>query len=420
VRRAEDEAAARVKGDARMAAVVRRLCVERIRPPEDDLSVRVGLDRIRLPAADVRALVEELLSRGSALNVAREVFRRRIERMVHERHAERRHVPLPDEVVLADVRSDRDFQRSVDRIWPSLSPAAVVRQLVGSPAALERAARGVLDDGEQDLIRRPVARKIGEETWTASDIPLVDEAAALVAGPPPAYGHVVVDEAQDLSAMALRMVARRARAASLTVLGDLAQATSPAAQTDWGAVVAHLGQPPGASVEELEIGYRLPAAILDYANRLLPVAAPHVRPSRSVRPGGQPPEERRVAAADMGGAVAGAVGELAAAWATVGVIVPASWLAEAAASLKEAGVRFGEGLRVGLDERVTLLPPRTAKGLEFDAVVVAEPARIVAEEPHGARALYVALTRAVQQVVLVHADPLPAALHSHPHRTLSR
>jgi DNA helicase IV len=210
--------------------------------------------------------------------------------------------------------------------------------------------------------------------------------------------------------MELRMVARRSRDSSMTVLGDLAQATSPAAQIHWEDAVEHL-MAPKARVEELEVGYRVPAPILEYANQLLPEAAPHVQPSRSVRLKGEPPEVVSTGRRALTATVAREVVGLTARWTSVGVIGPRSILDEIGAGLTAAGVPPVDARQgAALGEHLTLLPPATAKGLEFDAVVVVEPGSIVSEEPSGVRILYVALTRAVQRLTIVHADPLPAAL----------
>ena len=144
----------------------------------------------------------------------------------------------------------------------------------------------MLDGDEQALLLRPPTKRVSDEPWTVDDLALLDEAEALLAGPPPAYGHVVVDEAQDLSGMGFRAW-RRSPARSMTVLGDLAQATGPAAQSSWDDVVSHLGSPATARRAELDLA--APAAIVDVANRLLAEAAPGVTPCRSVRLDGRPP-----------------------------------------------------------------------------------------------------------------------------------
>jgi DNA helicase IV len=194
------------------------------------------------------------------------------------------------------------------------------------------------------------------------------------------------------------------------VLGDLAQATAPGAQSSWDDVVRTLGSPPGAAVEELALGYRVPASIMDFANGLLPSVAPGVRAAGSVRAGGRDPELVPVDASGLAAEAAARVAAQAGEWATVGVVVPGPLADEVAAALAAAGVGFGTAGRLGRDSVVTLLAPPEAKGLEFDAVVVVEPAAFLGDGPSGGRLLYIALTRAVQALTVVHADPLPAAL----------
>jgi DNA helicase IV len=273
--------------------------------------------------------------------------------------------------------------------------------LLTSRTALRGASTGILDAGEQDALLRRTTKRVDDEPWTEADLPLLDEAQWLVAGPPPAYGHVVVDEAQDLSAMGLRTLARRCPTRSMTVLGDLAQATAPAAQSSWEAVVGHLGSPGTARRVDLDLGYRVPAPLMDYANQLLPVAAPDVVPTRSVRADGRPP--RLVA-------VAGGVDEL--------VAVTTATVVELAADWGSVGVVAPDDVRRGLptDLPATLVAPEEAKGLEFDAVVVVEPAAIGSspDDARNLRLLYVALTRAVQELVVLHNAPLPTALGKPP------
>ena len=286
----------------------------------------------------------------------------------------------------------------------------LVKRVLTNKAALAAAASGVLDATEQErLLRRSGARKVADESWSLAELVLIDEAEALLNGVGRTYGHAVVDEAQDLSAMELRAVGRRCPSRSMTVLGDLAQATAPGAQRSWEDAVLHLGSPPNAAIEELELGYRVPAPILDVANRLLPEVAPGVRAARSVRLDGEVPARQRCATADLAPAVAAAVAALAEDWSSVGVVVPARLFDDVAEALATAGVAFGTGERGGLGGVVTVLEPPEAKGLEFDAVVVVEPSAFF-EDASGGRLLYIAMTRAVQALALLHALPLPEAL----------
>ena len=400
-----DEAAA-VKGDARMATVIARAMAGTVRPPADDQAVTTAWGTARVTRAALAELVAAVQARAVPHNVGRAALRTQAARLVRADLLRRRSdEEVTSEAVDADLRSRRDWGRALDRIWPSLQAPALVRKLLTSRTALAAAADGTLSAAEQAIVRRPPVRRAADEPWTVADLALLDEAEAAVTGPPRRYGHIVVDEAQDLSAMGLRALARRSRDASMTVLGDLAQATAPAAQESWEAAIGHLGGPPTAQRADLDLGYRVPSSIMDMANGLLAEAAPGVTPCRSVRLGGRPPALVRAAEPGDGAALAAAVADAVAALtgghASVAVIAPAPLRPAVDAALSAAGAA---------GSAVTVLDPHEAKGLEFDAVVVAEPALVAGGTPRGLRLLYVALTRAVQQLVVVHARPLPPGL----------
>ena len=232
-------------------------------------------------------------------------------------------------------------------------------------------------------------------------MPLVDEADAVLGGRPRRYGHVVVDEAQDLSAMALRMLARRnTRFPSMTILGDLAQSTAPGGLASWDDLLGAFGRPDGMQYAELDIGYRVPGQILDVANLLLPDAGVDVAAARSARRTDEEPRFVTVAEDERAAAVVAVTTELAGRHPTVAVVAPA----ELHSSLLDAGLAVGEALA----SPVSLITPAESKGLEFDAVVVVEPAMVAAAGPPGVRLLYVAMTRAVQHLTVVQAEALPA------------
>jgi hypothetical protein len=242
------------------------------------------------------------------------------------------------------------------------------------------------------------------------DVPLLDSADALLNGVRATYEHIVVDEAQDLSPLQLESIRRRSRTGSMTVLGDLAQATSPWAHESWDDVVNVLRhERVTAETVELEYGYRLPAEVHEVAMRLLPQAAPGLGSPRAVRSSGH-----EVAVADVGeggdvvARVVRTVSELMASG-IVGVITPASVRSALIGALDSGGIAWTPELRPAAAP-VVVLAPDDAKGLEFDSVVVVEPAAIVDESEHGLRALYVALTRCTSRLALVHARPLPAVL----------
>ncbi|MEM8926488.1 MAG: AAA family ATPase, partial [Actinomycetota bacterium] len=351
VRAADDDAVARLKGDLRMARVVAAAVRARITVPDDGLELRAGLVRVRLTAEDLAQVQKTVLSRRIPVNRAKDVFRQVLIQTAWRRHAERPGVdPAGEPLFSSGVRGDAAFKKAVDKMWPTVTPAAAVRGLYTSPKRLAEAAAGILDPEEQQLLRRKGASKIDDEQWTPGDLPLLDEAQWLCGGVPATYGHVVVDEAQDLSLMALRMVARRADKGSMTILGDLAQATTPQAPGSWQTAVDamrdHLvelsvrDEAPDVRQCELTVGYRVPAAILDVANRLLVEAAPEVTPARSVRPGGDPPLVLSVPRQERATTVVSEVEALRERTASVAVVGLDERLDELMPVFTEAGVPF--------------------------------------------------------------------------------
>jgi DNA helicase IV len=403
VTRTEPGDVARLKGDRRMAGVLAAAIAHRIRPPTEQVLLSTPWGRVRLEPGDVASVIDEVRSRGVPHAVGREAFRTQLLHRAYEIHERVAMVPALKARFTADTRADKGFQATINRAWPAISPMQLVRQVLTSRAALTRAAGGVLDADEVRLLLAAAAR----DGWSRADIPLVDEADAQLNGVRATYGHVVVDEAQDLSAMAVRMAARRSPGGSMTIVGDLAQATEPWSQERWEDVVELVAPDVPAAIEELSVGYRVPGPILALANRLLASAAPHVRPARSVRETGDAPHVIHTDDVDV--TVADEAARLAGLFGSVAVIAPGD-LTAIEAALDRHHLAWAAGARVGSGERVTLLAPVAAKGLEFDAVVVVEPAEIVASSERGRQALFVAMTRAVQHLTIVHSAPLPAEL----------
>ena len=413
VRTVDAPVRARLLGDARLAEVLVAALRQTLRRPTDDVVVATDWGRLTLTASAIGTAIDEILERGVPFATGRTALRTRLHRLAwQQHHAARGDGAAPADVFDRAIRGSSDFQTAITRIWPTTSGAALAKRVLTSKAALTAAADGLLAPDERRLLLRRGGRKLEDEPWTVAELVVVDEAEALVSGPPMTYGHLVVDEALDLSPMELRALARRCPSRSMTVLGDLAQATAPGATDSWSESIHHLGSPPTASIEELGLGYRVPEAIIEVANRLLPRVAPQVRPAGSVRQAGDEPARIATDHDALGATVAATVGPLATRWSSVGVIVPEVVRDAVAKGFAEAGITFAEGIVTALEEVITLLPPPDAKGLEFDAVVVVEPARFFADpdDTAGGRLLYIALTRAVQELALVHAEPLPAEL----------
>jgi DNA helicase IV len=415
--RGRDEVSvATLKGDARMAGVLRRAVWSQVLPATEALVLPRGVRRWRLPAHQVAEIVDELRGRGVRYGAARAMLPRRLAHAVlvlMEAAGE-----SPDDRVQDAVARSREVKRYVDAVWPQVRPERLLRRLLTEPDLLARSADGLLTDDEQLLLVR--ARAGGSPAalrWSPADLVLLDELADLVERTP-SLGHVVLDEAQDLSAMQLRAVGRRCSTGSATVLGDLAQGTTPWATRSWPDALGHLGQPQ-AVVDVLDRGFRVPAAVIDFAARLLPVIAPDLRPPTSVREDPGSLALRRLdRESELWPGVLAAVADVSRREGSIGVIVPDAWAARADAALRTAAVEHEvlsdqPGPPPDDEPRVSLVPATLAKGLEYDHVIVAEPAAIVAAEPDrrtGLRRLYVVLTRAVTSLTVVHATPLPPPL----------
>jgi DNA helicase IV len=406
VRGTDDEAAAIVKGDARMAEVLRRALWASVRAPSAAVVLPRGSRRWRVAAWELEELVHELRHRGVRYGAARELLEHRIAHVIltmMEAAGE-----ACDDRTHEAVRRSRPVRAAVDAIWPKVDPVRLVFGLLSSAEALAAAAEGVLTADEQAaIVWASAPRGPGSARWSAADAVLIDEARDLI-GRTPSLAHVVVDEAQDLSPMECRALGRRCSTGSATVLGDLAQGTTPWAAPSWGSLLANLGKP-DTGVRELSVGYRVPRQILDYASTLLAVIAPELRPASSLRADPGALDFTRVPAASLGGALVTACQQACARPGSVAVIAADPQVPELGRALDRAGLAYGTP---GTDAALTLVPVTLAKGLEYDHVIVVEPARIASAETRGLQRLYVALTRAVSRLTVLYSEPLPEPLPS--------
>ncbi|WUH93024.1 AAA family ATPase [Streptomyces sp. NBC_00433] len=402
---------ARVKGDARMAEVLRRAVRSGIRMPTEPVMVVRGSRRWRVPAYELEEIVRELADRDIRYGAAHDALPQRIAHAVlvqMERAGE-----APDDRVQDSVARNTAVKAAVKACWPPVDPAKLVLRLLSDPEFLAASADGLLDADEQKAVlwEKP-ARGLASAKWSAADAVLIDEARDLVQRTA-SLGHVVLDEAQDLSPMQYRAVGRRCSTGSATVLGDIAQGTTPWATPSWSEALRHLGKP-DARIEELTRGFRVPREVISYASRLLPEIAPDLAPATSVREAGGDFAVLSVAPADLDASVVAACHTALRHEGSIGLIAADPRIATLAAALTEAGLAYlPPGAETSASARLTLVPASLAKGLEYDYVVLDEPATIVASEPDartGLRRLYVALTRAVSGLSVLHAQPLPAAL----------
>ena len=407
VRGQDSVPAARVKGDARMAAVLRRALWAHLAEPPGALVLPRGSRRWRVSASGLAGLAAELRARGLRYGAGRDLLAHRIAHVILTQMEEAGE--SCDDRTHDAVRRTRPVRAAVDAIWPKVDPVRLVFGLLSDPATLRAAAAGILDETEQRAVcwEKP-PRGPGSARWSPADVVLIDEARDLIQRTA-SLSHVVVDEAQDLSPMECRAIGRRCSTGAATVLGDLAQGTTPWATASWADLLGHLGKPE-AELRVLRTGYRVPRQILDYASRLLLRIAPDLSPAASLR---EDPGALDIIAVDAGSVprrLAAVCADAAALVGSVAVIAADQHVPELSRSLTRHGVPHGVLDGADAAQRLTLVPVTLAKGLEFDHVIVVEPAAIAGAEARGLQRLYVALTRAVSRLTILHAEPLPDLL----------
>ena len=386
---------ARLKGEGRMATLLARALRNRIRVPEEPLEVGPAGNRVTVARAAVQERIEQLVI--LPYRIGREQFRTWLTAEVAQQGR-----TYPAEVINA----------SVERVWPLPTAQRFLQELLSSQNMLLAAAGDDFSAGDIHNLQRQAAGRISEETWSDADVALIDEIEWLMDGRLPVFKHIVVDEAQDLSQMQLRSLQRRSATGSMTVVGDLAQSTGPYARDSWDDVVRTLEQGNASRVVELEYGYRVPRQVFEFAAQLLPFAAPTISQPEVIRSGPADPELLEHDPDDLGAGAAAAASAHAGRGAFVGIVCPASLRDQLTQALKRRSIRWADGdagLNAALSS-INVVSPETAKGLEFDAVVVVEPEEIVSSDPHGLRLLYIALTRTTSHLSVVHsgrAMPLP-------------
>src|SRR3954447_20074905 len=357
--RREKPELARRKSDVGIAERLAQAVQALPSPPDKLVGIRVDGTFLYLEPADVAALIEEAKAGGGSHAERRDRFRMLAARRLYEQYGRKL-----DDLAFRSFDELESALRTflgklVDQTWPRVKAEQLVRRVLAE-------------------------QKLGGRGWSEADLPLIDEARALLDGPPEQHGHVIVDEAQDLTPMQLRMLARRS-AGAMTILGDIAQAAGPVAYHRWEDLLPHLADGREVSVAELRLAYRVPRQVMELALPLLPLIAPDAAAPIAYRDGDEPPRFVQVPAAEL---VAAAVREASTEAAREGraaLIAPAKLLPHLPA---QPEMPFDE-----LGAPFPTLTPRGAKGLEFDRVVLVEPAAIVAEGERiqGLRALYVAL-----------------------------
>jgi DNA helicase IV len=457
---------ARIKGDARMAQVIRRALRDREHPLARDTVMMMDGVVLRLTRDVSARIVERTRHRGGTHNAKRPSVVRAVVEHLRTQYRRALAAAAPDDAdwdreLDARIRRRPEVRAALDRMWPVLSGGELVHDLCSFPALIRSAADGVLSREDQARLYRRRASSPREVPWTEPDLALIDEADALLGSPasarprrrrrkgpdddaanrvvaemgvggfltpaevarryrgdpgptaeesdePRTFGHVLVDEAQDVSAMQWRMLARRCPSGSMTVVGDFGQASRPAALRSWDEVLRVLPDRRGTQVVTLTMNYRTPAEIMAVAHRVLSAAAPGVEATAAVRHTGEEPRFVRTSHDGLVDAIARQAERAVHAGGTVAVLAPSLLHEAIVVALADLGARAGTA--EALEAPVAVLAATEAKGLEFDHVILVEPARLVDPDPAGLRLLYMAMTRATRTLAVVHADPLPEAL----------
>lgn len=414
----DNEAVARIKGDLRMSQIIVTAIKDRQRPLRKDVEIAFGAGYLRLTVNQSKVLVSEGRRRFRRHNAANHWVETEI---VATMIASSRNPDADIETTRSALRDLPEFRAVINYIWPVLTAAELLHDLYSSKALLRLAAQKVCTTEEYESLHRQRAESLAEAKFSDADVAVLDEALSLL-GPKPrrngrindadevrTYGHIVIDEVQDLSPMQLRMISRRSLNGAMTIVGDIAQATSAHAPASWKEVLAHLPKKNPSRVIGLTVGYRIPRQIMELATRVLKAAAPLQTSPVSVREGDETPkiiattidelfselikDTQRMVAELSGGNVA--------------IVCPDSMSETISTALDKAQIAHGRAGVSGIEAGLTVVPVSVVKGLELDGVIVVEPAKIVAAQTHGLRALYVALTRSTKQLSVIHSEPLP-------------
>ena len=455
----DPEEVERLKGDPRMIKVMSRAVRTRQRPLKNDLSIPFGATTLRLTAGESADLIARARRRPGTHNARRKFVETELATLLAAQYQARRGLDLSDEEFDLDdfsrqLRRLPEIQDALRRMWPRLMPHELLHDLYGAPALIKVAGDGILTSNECELLVRGRSTSLDEVSWTSGDAALIDELKTLL-GPRHSskekpkqprrdegwpqgldgnegdrrdrrddevrsFGHIVVDEIQDLSPMQLRMLARRSLSGSMTVVGDIAQATGPWAPASWDDVAAYLAPKRLPQLVELTVSYRTPAEVIELSAKVLAASGTGLEPPRPVRVAGVSPIVELVEKEDLVRAVAQGAKEEAVALAPghVAILAPRELLPAlregfAGAGLKVTDPRAQGG--PGLNSPLVLLSVDEANGLEFDGVIVVEPVLIAQRgagehqrKPEatrrGLRTLYVAMTRPTTRLRIIGSE----------------
>lgn len=413
VTRTEDPEASRLKGDLRMKRLLTQALRDRLRIPQDNVIYAVpGLNRsIELSAEGLAEKLEEFRAASLTYNSARANLRvwllNSVNEILRKEHESRnpgvnRGAPFVKEV---------DVESLTEKMWPSTTAPAFLRDFFGSQGRIISAAAH-LDFMVKDLLllERRSSAQLSTETWTLADIALLDYLDSQISGQSDSFDYIVVDEAQDMSPMQLDSIRRRSFTGDILLLGDMAQGTGNWIYESWEDI-AELLNSSISRLDELEFGYRVPKQIFEYAARVLTYIDPNLKSPRLVR---DVPEGPVISISSdyqsLFSSLIKDLNKLDISKGMTGIIVTDDECETIAGELTKAKIKFNNLANEPLGIGLNLVPVSRQKGLEFDAVILLEPQRIIDIPRVGLRQLYVALSRALRSLHIYAIEVLPIEL----------
>ncbi|RWZ85298.1 HelD family protein [Glutamicibacter sp. HZAU] len=393
----DQESVARVKGSDVMADVIAQGLNNRIKLPISPLRInrKNSASSYVIAPEQLRSSLDELRSRP--YSEGRKALRARL-----LEECAKASVTRSSAINIENQVSLQSLESALDRIWPRLSPEQFVRDLLGSKARLQQAAQNLISEEQAGLLYRAPAERMAEEPWTIADLALIDEARSHMNADVKLWGHILLDEAQDLTPMQLHAIRRRSLHGSMTVVGDLAQSTGAFPRDSWDPIQQALRTSLPSRIEHLDYGYRVPKEVYVIAERLLPLAAPGIKPPKIIREVATKPRLLEVVPGRFHTEVAAKAGEHSSNGRFVGVIAPAEHFDALREAFDQQDVQWDDSTVGGLGRSINLVTPEMSKGLEFDAVIIVDPQRILeTDDQWGARLLYIALTRTTRYLDVI-------------------
>jgi len=403
----DSEAKACLKGDRRMARLIRKAVRDRQRPLKRDFSINYRPE-FKFTVEQSRQLLARVRSLGLAHNASRHHIEEGFFAALAACDADRTvdpDYPYDAAAVREEIGETPEVRRALEWMWPTFTAPQFLSELLGTNSLLRSAGRRFFTPAELDLL---AISRAEVTTWTMDDVPLLDEAQFwLGSASQRTYGHIVIDEAQDITPMQLRMFTRRSLNGSMTLVGDMAQATSPVSTNSWEELRQMLPRKWHSRMAELSVGYRLPAPICDYVTQLFEGIAPQLKMPAAVQQEGLAPQV--IQTSDLVAEVVKAAQAelLAESVMTVAVIVPDQYEDSYVQQLAAAGIDCATPYTGALLKKISVLPVRFVKGIEVDVAIVVEPKVIAEQSSRGLQSLYVGLTRAIRKLVVIHQQALP-------------